>query len=150
MPSSQAQAASPNKSMAALNTRIRKLPEKYVPSMKGNKYAVVLTQIVASLKESKDAISTAQMSVKLMNKGVHQSADIVGMVMAQLSLKAAIKKWGGKAKYAITAEMKPLQGGTVYGIYSSDAFMQANRFASQKNFTNIGLDRLGQQRLSQE
>jgi hypothetical protein len=28
--------------------------------------------------------------------------------------------------------------------------MQANRFASQKNFTNIGLDRLGQQRLSQE
>ena len=72
--------------MAARNTRIRKLPEKYVPSMKGNKYTVVLTQIVASLKESKDAISTAQMFVKMMNKGVHQNADIVGMVMAQLSL----------------------------------------------------------------
>ena len=123
-----------------LNARIRKLLEKYAPSMKGNKYAVVLTQIVASLKESKDAISTAQMSVKLMNKGVHQNADIVGMVMAQLSLKAAIKKWGDKAKYAITAEMKPLQGGTVYDINSSDAFMQATRFASQKNFTNIGLE----------
>ena len=54
--------------------------------MKGNKCTVVLTQIVASLKESKDAISTAQMFVKLMNKGVHQNADIVGMVMAQLSL----------------------------------------------------------------
>jgi hypothetical protein len=54
--------------------------------MKGNKYAVVLTQIVASLKESKDVLSMAQMSVKLMNKGVHQNADVVGTGMAQLSL----------------------------------------------------------------
>ncbi len=30
------------------------------------------------------------------------------MVMAQLSLKAAIKKWGDEAKYAVTAEMKQL------------------------------------------
>jgi hypothetical protein len=33
------------------------------------------------------------MSVKLMNKGIHQRADIVGMVMALVSLKAALKKW---------------------------------------------------------
>ena len=92
MPSSQAQAASPNKSMAALNTRIRKLPEKYVPSMKGNKYAVALTQIAASLKGSKHAMSMAQMSVKLMSKGEHRKADTVDMIMAQLSMKAAIKK----------------------------------------------------------
>jgi hypothetical protein len=39
--------------------------------MKGNKYAVALTWIVANLKESKDAMSMAQMSAKLMNKGVH-------------------------------------------------------------------------------
>jgi hypothetical protein len=76
--------------------------------MKGNKYSVALTQIVASLKESKDAMSMAQMSVKLMNKGVHHNSDVVGMVMAQLSLKAAIKKRGDKAKYAVTAEMKQL------------------------------------------
>ena len=82
MPSSPAQAASPKKGIAARNARIRKLLEKYAPSMKGNKYAVVLTQIVSSLKESKDAISMAQMSVKLTNKGVHQNTDIVGMVMA--------------------------------------------------------------------
>jgi hypothetical protein len=87
----------PNKSMAARNTRIRKLPEKYVPSMKGNKNTVVLTQIVASLKESKDAISTAQMFVKLMNKGVHQNADIVGMVMAQLSL--CHRPWYWRERY---------------------------------------------------
>jgi hypothetical protein len=48
------------------------------------------------------------MSVNLMDKGVHQNADVVGMVMAQLSLKAAIKKWGDEAKYAVTAEMKQL------------------------------------------
>jgi hypothetical protein len=34
----------------------------------------------------------AMMSVKLMNKGTHRCADVVGMVMAQMSLKAAIKK----------------------------------------------------------
>ncbi len=78
------------------------------PSTKGNKYAVALTQIVASLKESKDAMCIAQMSVNLTNKGVHQNADIVGMVMAQLSLKAAIKTWSDEAKYAVTTEMKQL------------------------------------------
>ena len=36
----------------------------------------------------------AQMPVKLMNKGTHQRSDVVMMVMAQVSLKAATKKWG--------------------------------------------------------
>jgi hypothetical protein len=48
------------------------------------------------------------MSVNLMNKGLHHNADIVGMAMAQLSFKAAIKKWGDDAKYAVTVEMKQL------------------------------------------
>ncbi len=104
-----AQAVLPKTEMAAHhNVRLRKQPEKYIPSMKGNKYAVALTQIVASQKESEDAMCMAQMSINLMNKGVHQNADVVGMVMAQLSLKAAIKKWGDEAKYAVTAEMKQL------------------------------------------
>ncbi len=51
-----AQAVLPKKGMAVRNIRLRKQPKKYIPSMKGNKYAVALTQIVASLKESKDAI----------------------------------------------------------------------------------------------
>ena len=38
------------------------------------------------------------MSVKLMNKGAHRRADVVGMVMAQVSLKAALKKWGKEAE----------------------------------------------------
>jgi hypothetical protein len=50
----------------------------------------------------------AQMSVNLINKGVHQNADVVGMVMAQLFLKVAIKKWGNEAKCAVTIEMKQL------------------------------------------
>jgi hypothetical protein len=41
-------AVSPKKGMAARNARVRKQPEKYVPSMKGNKYAVALTQIKMS------------------------------------------------------------------------------------------------------
>ena len=101
-------APSPKKGMAARNARNRKQPEKYVPSMKGNKYTVALTQIAASLKGSKHAMSMAQMSVKLMSKGEHRKADTVGMIMAQLSMKAAIKKWGQEAEYAITKEMKQL------------------------------------------
>ncbi len=99
---------SPKKGMAARNARNRKQPEKYVPSMKGNKYVVALTQIVASLKGSKHAMSMAQMSVKFISKGAHRKADVVGMIMAQLSMKAAIKKWGQEAEYAITQEMKQL------------------------------------------
>ncbi len=91
-PPTEPNAPSPKKGMTARNARNRKQPEKYVPSMKGNKYAVALTQIAASLKGSKHAMSMAQMSVKLMSKGEHRKADTVGMIMAQLSMKAAIKK----------------------------------------------------------
>ncbi len=85
-------APSPKKGMAAWDARNRKQSEKYALSMKGNKYAVALTQIAASLKGSKNAMSMAEMSVKLMSKGAHRKADMVGMIMAQLSMKAAIKK----------------------------------------------------------
>ncbi len=37
--------APPKMGMAARNSCARKTPEKYVPSMKGNKYAIALTQI---------------------------------------------------------------------------------------------------------
>jgi hypothetical protein len=90
----------------ACNARNRKQPEKYIPSMSGNKYAVALTQIAASLNGSKHAMSMAQMLVKLMPNEAHRRADVVGMIMAQLSMKAAIKKWGLEAEYAITKEMK--------------------------------------------
>jgi hypothetical protein len=100
--------APPSQGMAVRNTRVRKPPEKYIPSMKGNKYAVAMTQIATSLKDSKHAMAMAQMSVKLMSPGVHRWAYIVGMIMAQLSMKAAIKKWGDQAKFAISKEMKEL------------------------------------------
>ena len=64
------------------STRTVKKPSAYTPSMTGNKYAVALTQIVASLQGSKNALSLAQMSVKLMVPGVHRKANTVGMIMA--------------------------------------------------------------------
>ena len=92
------QAASPKVGMAACNTWNRKQPEKYVPSMQGNKYQVALAQITTSLGSSKTLMAFAMMFVKLMNKGTHQRADVVGMVMAQVLLKAALKKWGREAE----------------------------------------------------
>jgi hypothetical protein len=100
--------APPRQGMAARNARVRKPPERYVPSMQGKKYAVALSQIAECLNDSKNGMAMAQMSVKLMSPGAHQKADIVRMIMAQLSMKAAIKKWGERARYAILKEMKQL------------------------------------------
>ena len=73
--------ADPRMGMAAQNNWVRKAPKKYVPRMKGNKYAVVLSQITSLLRGSRDALSMAQRLVKLMGKGRHRRADIVGMTL---------------------------------------------------------------------
>jgi hypothetical protein len=88
----ETQAASPKKGMTACNANSRKQPQKYVPSITWNKYVVALTQIAALLKGSKHAMSMAQMLVKLMSPGDHRKSKVVGMIMALLSMKAAIKK----------------------------------------------------------
>ncbi len=98
--------APPKVGMAACNARIRNPLKQYVPSMQGNKYQVALAQITASLGTSETSMAFAQMSVKLRGKGIHQCADIVGMVMAQVSLKAALKKWGREAEESVGKEMK--------------------------------------------
>jgi hypothetical protein len=56
----------------------------------------------------------AQRLVKLMGKGLHRCTDIVGMVSAQVSMKAALKKWGKAAEKAITIEMKQLHWHNLY------------------------------------
>ncbi len=50
----------------------------------------------------------AQRLVKLMGKSLHRCADMVGMVMAQVSMKAALQKWGKATEQAITIKMKQL------------------------------------------
>ncbi len=103
-----AQVESPKVGMAARNARNRKQLENYVLSMQGNKYQVALAQITTSLGSSETSMAFAQMSVKLMNKGTHQRSDVCGMVMAQVLLKAAIKKWGKEAVDSVGKEMKQL------------------------------------------
>ena len=73
-----------------------------------------MSQITVSLKGSKNVMAMAQMSAKLMSPGAHRWADAVGLIMAQLSMKAAIKKWGGEAKFAISKEMKQLHWRNLY------------------------------------
>jgi hypothetical protein len=55
-----------------------------------------------------------QRLVKLMGKGLRRCADIVGMVMVQVSMKAALKKWGKTAEQTITIEMKQLHWRNLY------------------------------------
>jgi hypothetical protein len=49
-----------------------------------------------------------QMFIELMNKGTHQCADVVGMVMAQVLLKASLKRWGREAEESVGKEMQQL------------------------------------------
>jgi hypothetical protein len=65
------EAAPPKLGMAARNACIRNPPKQYVPSMQGNKYQVALAQITTSLGTSETSMAFAQMSVKLMSKGIH-------------------------------------------------------------------------------
>jgi hypothetical protein len=53
-------------------------------------------------------MALAKMPIKLMSKVIHQRADIVGMVIAQVSLKAALKKWGKEAEESVGKDMKQL------------------------------------------
>jgi hypothetical protein len=85
---------------------VRKEPEKYAPSMKGNKNAIALTQLTSSVQGSEDALCIVQRLVKLIGKVLQRCADIVGMVMAQVPMKAALKKWGKAAEHAINIEIK--------------------------------------------
>ncbi len=102
------EAAPPKVEMVACNARIRNPPKQYVPSRQSNKYQVALAKITTSLRMSETSMAFAQMSVKLMSKGIHQRTDIVGMVMAQVSLKAALKKWGREAEESVGKEVKQL------------------------------------------
>jgi hypothetical protein len=107
-PIDKPEAPSHKTGMVARNACSRKQPQKYVPSMQGNKYQVALAQITTSLGTSDASMALAKMSIKLMSKGIHQRADIVGMVMAQVPLKAALKKWGKEAEESVGKEMKQL------------------------------------------
>jgi hypothetical protein len=64
--------------------------------------------IDTSLEASDALMAFAKLSVKLMNKVIHQCADIVGMVMAQVLLKATLKKWGKEVEESVGRDMKQL------------------------------------------
>jgi hypothetical protein len=100
--------ASPKAGMAVRNTCNRKQLQKYVPSMQGNKYQVALAQIATSLRISDTSMAFSKMSIKQMNKGIHQHNDVVRMVMAQVLLKIALKKQDKEAKESVDNEMKQL------------------------------------------
>jgi hypothetical protein len=76
--------------------------------MQGNKYQVAIAQITTSLGTSDASMALAKMSIELMSKRIYQRVDIVGMVMAQVLLKAALKKWGKEAQESVGKEMKKL------------------------------------------
>jgi hypothetical protein len=67
-------------------TRVRKQVQSYVPTMKGKTYQYAAAQVAT--------------------KRYHPQ--IVEMILTQLTLKAAINKWGKRAETAAEAEMKQL------------------------------------------
>ena len=80
------------------------------------------------------------MTIKLMSKGVHRKADTVCAIMAEMSTKAAIKKWGKDAELAITKEMKQLHWRNSYqpkhwneiSKTQKDQILESHIFVEQK------------------
>ena len=80
---------------------MRTTAQNYVPSMQGNRYSYAAAQIAAGVLNP-----DAHM---FMQDDFYQSdIDVAATVLAQVSLKAALKLWGNDAKLAVEAEAKQL------------------------------------------
>ena len=79
--------------LAHKSTRVRTAKNRYIPSYTGKSYGYAMTQIMESM-HGKSAIKSVQhMTKELRSVGEHRRPDIVGMVMVQLSMKAATAKF---------------------------------------------------------
>ena len=91
-PTATEPAASPSEQPATdtrrRSTRERKQVSTYEPSMSGKSYQYAATQLEQTQQDS--------------------DPRVVGMIMTQLSLKAALKTWGKDAVVAAESEMKQL------------------------------------------
>ena len=83
------------------STRARKATQTYEPSMTGSKYSYAVAQLSEGILNP-----DAHM---FMQEDFYQSEpDIVAVIMTQLSFKAGMKAWGGRAHNAARSEMKQL------------------------------------------
>ena len=88
--------------------RERKAPSNYNPSFKGSKYGYAMTQILEMDGNTVEE-SVAFMQAELSEAGEHHRPDVIGIIMAQLSLKAAEREFGViRTDKACRAEVKQL------------------------------------------
>ena len=66
-------------SLRRLGRLTKKWKQSYIPNYKGTKYNLALMQVTKLLQGSKNATFLAQMSIKLMSKGVHPKADMLAL-----------------------------------------------------------------------
>ena len=83
------------------STHVRQQEQRYVPSMRGNRYQYAAAQLAKGVL-SPDAHMFVQ------DDFYQYDIDVVEAVMTQLSLKAALKEWGNDATLAAEAEAKQL------------------------------------------
>jgi hypothetical protein len=83
------------------SSRARVNAQRYVPSMQGNRYSYAAAQIAAGVLNPDAHI--------FMQEDFYQcDIDVAATVLAQISLKQALKLWGDDAKRAVEAEAKQL------------------------------------------
>jgi hypothetical protein len=73
-------------------TRERKPPNPFIPSWTGKKYGYAMAQIVQMDGSVEESISFMQR--ELCEAGEHHRPEVIGMIMVQLSMKAAEKEFG--------------------------------------------------------
>ena len=93
----------PNQSTGVLRSTWSKVQSKkgYVPSMTGNTYKKVMTQL--------DKQGTLHLDAHLLfNLAVEEQPPVMSEIMTQLSLKVGLKTWGDKGKEDMKSEMRQL------------------------------------------
>ena len=83
------------------STRVHRTPERYIPSMQGNRYQYASAQIAKGV-----LYPDSHMFVQ--SDFYEHDIDVIQAVMTQLSLKAALREWGSDAKNAAFSEAKQL------------------------------------------
>jgi len=77
-------------------TRERKPPNPFIPSWSGKKYGYAMAQIVQMDGLVEELISFMQR--ELSKAGEHHRPEVIGMIMVQLSMQAAMKEFGVKGQ----------------------------------------------------
>ena len=121
------------------STRTRKLPKQHIPSMGGSRYDYAMAQLTELEVLNPDAL------IFMHTDFYRTEADIVEIMMTQLSLKTGIRTWGKRARAAAYKEMNQLHQRNTFKpmhykdltSYQKQMLLESHMFLKEKRDSKI-------------